>query len=55
MGALEGAAGAAQDAVSEGVAQAESAVESYRPKSSNQRASKRRAETSRKEEHEKEQ
>ena len=43
MGALEGAAGAAQDAIGEGVAQAESAVESYR-KSSNQKAAERRAE-----------
>jgi len=43
LGALEGAAGAAQDAIGEGVAQAESAVESYR-KSSNQRAAERRAE-----------
>ena len=42
MGALEGAAGAAQDAIGEGVAQAESAVESYR-KSSNQKAAERRA------------
>ena len=43
MGALEGAAGAAQDAIGEGVAQAESAVESFR-KSSNRRAAERRAE-----------
>ena len=43
LGALEGAAGAAQDAIGEGVAQAESAVESYR-KSSNQKAAERRAE-----------
>ena len=42
MGVLEGAAGAAQDAIGEGVAQAESAVESYR-KSSNQKAAERRA------------
>ena len=42
LGALEGAAGAAQDAIGEGVAQAESAVESYR-KSSNQKAAERRA------------
>jgi hypothetical protein len=39
---IEGIAGAAQDAVSEGVAQAESAVEEYR-KSSNQKAAERRA------------
>ena len=43
MGALEGAAGAAQDAIGEGVAQAENAVESFR-KSSNRRAAERRAE-----------
>ena len=43
MGALEEAAGAAQDAIGEGVSQAESAVESFR-KSSNRRAAERRAE-----------
>ena len=43
LGALEGAAGAAQDAIGAGVAQAETAVEEFR-KGSNQRAAERRAE-----------
>ena len=43
LGALEGAAGAAQDAIGAGVAQAETAVEDFR-KGSNQRAAERRAE-----------
>ena len=43
MGALEGAAGAAQDAIGSGVAQVETAVEDFR-KGSNQRAAERRAE-----------
>ena len=43
MGALEGAAGAAQDAIGEGVSEVETAVEEYR-KGSNQRAAERRAE-----------
>ena len=43
LGALEGAAGAAQDAIGSGVAQVETAVEDFR-KGSNQRAAERRAE-----------
>jgi colicin import membrane protein len=43
LGALEGAAGAAQDAIGAGVSQAETAVEEFR-KGSNQRAAERRAE-----------
>ena len=43
MGALEEAAGAAQDAIGSGVAQVETAVEDFR-KGSNQRAAERRAE-----------